>query len=125
MPLGKDTRHQPCAWTMDNHGTRWLHTADCLGRFVGEAQHPASPRTLLPPTYTWEDLAAVPRDIYAEVAAAARKLGGSGDHPRGDLARPSATATDAAPARVNGGAHGGYMAVARAQRAPGHEPHRP
>ena len=81
--LGRDTRNQP-AWTMDSHGTTWLHANNCPGRLICEAQCPPPPRDLPPPTYTREGWAAIPHHTCAVVAAAARKSCGAGWGPVAD-----------------------------------------
>ena len=52
VQLDRDTRSQPCAWTMDSHGTGWLHVSNYLGRLICEAQRPPPPHDLPPRTYT-------------------------------------------------------------------------
>ena len=47
----RDTRHLPCAWTRNDHGTRWLHAADNRGRVVCEAWHTEQ---VSPRRYTWK-----------------------------------------------------------------------
>ena len=115
VQLGRDARNQPCAWTMDSHGMGWLHANNCPGLLICEVQRPPPPRDLPPPTYTWEDWAAVARNNRAAVDAAARASCGFNADTLDGSARSGTGAAGKALADVaaDGGTSGGYAGVAR------------